>query len=36
MIYAKGRVSRKKASALLERVGLADRTNHLANEQTGS
>jgi ABC-type lipoprotein export system ATPase subunit len=35
MIYAKGRVSRKKALALLERVGLADRTNHFANELSG-
>ena len=35
MIYAKGRVSRKKASALLERVGLADRTNHFASELSG-
>jgi len=35
MIYAKGRVSRKKALALLERVGLADRANHLANELSG-
>jgi ABC-type lipoprotein export system ATPase subunit len=35
MIYAKGRVSWKKALALLERVGLADRTNHFANELSG-
>jgi ABC-type lipoprotein export system ATPase subunit len=35
MIYAKGRVSRQKALALLERVGLADRTNHFANELSG-
>jgi ABC-type lipoprotein export system ATPase subunit len=35
MIYAKGRVSRKKALALLERVGLADRSNHFANELSG-
>jgi ABC-type lipoprotein export system ATPase subunit len=35
MIYAKGRVSRNKALALLERVGLADRTNHFANELSG-
>ena len=35
MIYAKGRVSRKKASALFERVGLAERTNHFANELSG-
>jgi ABC-type lipoprotein export system ATPase subunit len=35
MIYAKGRISRQKALALLERVGLADRTNHFANELSG-
>jgi ABC-type lipoprotein export system ATPase subunit len=35
MIYAKGRVNRKKALALLERVGLADRAGHFANELSG-
>jgi ABC-type lipoprotein export system ATPase subunit len=35
MIYAKGRASRKRALALLERVGLADRTHHFANELSG-
>jgi ABC-type lipoprotein export system ATPase subunit len=35
MIYAKGRVNRNKALALLERVGLADRADHFANELSG-
>jgi ABC-type lipoprotein export system ATPase subunit len=35
MIYARGRVSRNKALALLERVGLTDRANHFANELSG-
>jgi ABC-type lipoprotein export system ATPase subunit len=35
MVYAKGRVSRKKALALLERVGLSDRANHFAHELSG-
>src|ERR1700680_3157707 len=35
MIYAKGRVSRKKALDLLERVGLQDRANHFASELSG-
>jgi ABC-type lipoprotein export system ATPase subunit len=35
MIYAKGRVSRNKALALLERVGLVDRADHFANELSG-
>jgi ABC-type lipoprotein export system ATPase subunit len=35
MIYAQGRVNRNKALALLERVGLADRAGHFANELSG-
>jgi putative ABC transport system ATP-binding protein len=35
MIYAKGRVSRRKALDLLERVGLQDRANHFASELSG-
>jgi putative ABC transport system ATP-binding protein len=35
MVYARGRVHRKKALELLERVGLQDRANHFANELSG-
>jgi putative ABC transport system ATP-binding protein len=35
MIYGQGRVDRKKALALLERVGLLDRASHFANELSG-
>jgi ABC-type lipoprotein export system ATPase subunit len=35
MIYSAGRVDRKKALALLERVGLQDRATHFANELSG-
>jgi putative ABC transport system ATP-binding protein len=35
MIYAAGRVDRKKALALLERVGLSDRADHFGNELSG-
>jgi ABC-type lipoprotein export system ATPase subunit len=35
MIYSAGRVDRKKALALLERVGLHDRASHFGNELSG-
>ena len=35
MIYGAGRVDRKKALALLERVGLQDRAGHFGNELSG-
>jgi putative ABC transport system ATP-binding protein len=35
MIYGSGRVDRKKALALLERVGLRDRASHFGNELSG-
>ncbi len=35
MIYGTGRVDRKKALSLLERVGLQDRATHFANELSG-
>ena len=35
MIYGAGRVDRKKALALLERVGLQDRASHFGNELSG-
>ena len=35
MVYAIGRVDRKKAINLLERVGLQDRSGHFANELSG-
>jgi putative ABC transport system ATP-binding protein len=35
MIYGAGRVDRKKALALLERVGLSDRASHFGNELSG-
>lgn len=35
MIYAKGRVNRRKALELLERVGLKDRATHFAGELSG-
>lgn len=35
MIYGVGRVDRKKAVGLLERVGLRDRATHFANELSG-
>ena len=35
MIYGGGRVDRKKALALLDRVGLSDRASHFANELSG-
>ena len=35
MIYGAGRVDRKKALALLERVGLKDRAGHFGNELSG-
>jgi putative ABC transport system ATP-binding protein len=35
MIYAKGKLDRKKASGLLERVGLLDRANHFGKELSG-
>jgi putative ABC transport system ATP-binding protein len=35
MIYGEGRVDRKKALALLERVGLLDRASHFANQLSG-
>jgi putative ABC transport system ATP-binding protein len=35
MIYARGRVNRRKALELLERVGLQDRANHFAGELSG-
>jgi ABC-type lipoprotein export system ATPase subunit len=35
MIYARGRVSKKKALALLERVGLAERADHFAHQLSG-
>jgi ABC-type lipoprotein export system ATPase subunit len=35
LVYAKGGVSRKKAEAALERVGLADRAGHFSSELSG-
>lgn len=35
MVYARGRINRRKALELLERVGLADRANHFAGELSG-
>jgi putative ABC transport system ATP-binding protein len=35
MIYGTGRVDRKKALALLERMGLVERASHFANELSG-
>lgn len=35
MVYARGRVNRKKALGLLDRVGLSDRANHFASELSG-
>ena len=35
MIYGAGRVDRKKALALLDRVGLNDRASHFGNELSG-
>jgi len=35
MVYGDGHVDRKKAHALLERVGLANRANHFASELSG-
>jgi ABC-type lipoprotein export system ATPase subunit len=35
MIYAQGRVNRRKALELLDRVGLAERASHFANELSG-
>jgi putative ABC transport system ATP-binding protein len=35
MVYARGRVNRKKALELLERVGLKDRADHFAGELSG-
>jgi putative ABC transport system ATP-binding protein len=35
MIYAKGRASRKKALAMLDLVGLANRADHFASELSG-
>jgi putative ABC transport system ATP-binding protein len=35
MIYGAGRVDRKKALALLDRVGLLDRASHFGNELSG-
>jgi putative ABC transport system ATP-binding protein len=35
MVYARGRVDRRKALELLERVGLQDRANHFAGELSG-